>query len=51
MNYEVYEGGMSSQQQLFNLLPQFELVDVFYETMPNGSNEPFNILIKNKSIA
>jgi FkbM family methyltransferase len=50
MNYEVYEGCMSSQEQLFNLLPQFELVDVFYDTMPDGSNEPFNILIKNKNI-
>ena len=51
MNYEVYEGCMSSQEELFHLLPQFELVDVFYEVMPNGSSEPFNVLIKNKNIA
>ena len=49
-NHELYEGQMFQQKELLKLLPDFEIVEEFYEIQPDGRKELQDILLRNTKL-
>jgi len=49
-NFELYEGQMFHEEELLKLLPQFEIVERYYEVSTNGEKYLSDILLKNKNL-
>jgi len=49
-NHELYEGQMSKQKELLKLLPDFEIIEEFYEVQADGSKELQDIILRNTKL-
>ncbi len=49
-NYELYEGQLFSQSDLLKLLPDFEIVEEYYEVAADGTKNLQDVLLKNKNL-
>jgi FkbM family methyltransferase len=49
-NYELYEGQLFKQDELLKLLPDFEIVEEFYEVAEDGTKNLNDVLLRNKNL-
>lgn len=49
-NHELYEGQLHQQNELLKLLPNFEIVEEFYEIQSDGRKELQDILLRNTNL-
>jgi FkbM family methyltransferase len=49
-NHELYEGQMFKQDQLLEFLPDFEIVEEFYEVAADGTKNLQDIFLKNRNL-
>jgi FkbM family methyltransferase len=49
-NYELYEGQLYNQEELLKLLPDFEIVEEYYEISEDGTKNLNDILLRNKNL-
>lgn len=49
-NHELYEGQLYNQEELLKLLPDFEIVEEYYEESSDGSRNLNDVLLKNKNL-
>jgi FkbM family methyltransferase len=49
-NHELYEGQLYNQEELLKLLPDFEIVEEYYEIAADGTKNLNDVLLKNKNL-
>lgn len=49
-NYELYEGQLYNQEELLKMLPDFEIVEEYYEVAEDGTKNLNDVLLKNKNL-
>ena len=49
-NHELYEGQLYNQDELLKLLPNFEIIEEYYEISDDGTKNLNDVLLKNKNL-